>query len=326
MGYLKIIEPGFLTTIQDGGRYGYRSFGMPVSGAMDIYSHAAGNLLTGNEPGESSLEITLTGPVIEFTSRTMIAVTGADLNPMINGQPVEMWCSHIVGRKDRLSFGSLRSGARAYLAVAGGFNVPEIMGSSSTYLRGRLGGLDGRKLNAGDRVPMNMSVLLFRKKKKMPADIIPEWSKNVILHVLRGIDFDEFPSSTIETFTSSDFRVTNYADRMGMRLSGPALQHKGDADVISYPLAIGTIQVPGDGNPVIMLADSQTVGGYTQIANIISADIWRTGQLKPGNEVRFRMVSPETALDMFREFVGVLYGSFGIRTTHYTRDNNRKMI
>ena len=146
MSRLKILTPGFLTTVQDSGRYGYRNYGMPLSGAMDFFSHMTGNLLTGNSPGEASLEITLTGPEIEFSGRTNIAVTGAEMNPMINGVPIPMWQSINVGRKDRLTFHYPLTGSRAYLSVAGGIKVQHVMGSSSTYIRAKTGGCQGRRL------------------------------------------------------------------------------------------------------------------------------------------------------------------------------------
>lgn len=321
---MTIISPGFFTTIQDSGRYGYRSFGMPVSGAMDFFSHMAANLIVGNKPWQGALEVTLTGPVIEFSSRALIAITGAEMNPMINNHPVEMWSGLAVGKKDRLSFGSLDSGARVYISFAGGLDVPVVMGSSSTYLRGSIGGINGKRITEGDRIKINTPLLSYRKRNKLPVALIPEWTREVHLGILEGIDFSEFPDDTIETFLSSSFKVTNYSDRMGIRLSGPVLKHMASADVISYPIAPGTIQVPGDGNPVIMLADSQTVGGYTQIANIISADLWRTGQLKPWDEVRFKRCDNSEALKNLDVMIREIYSTFGIRKATSVTDYQLK--
>ncbi|MFO7575685.1 MAG: biotin-dependent carboxyltransferase family protein [Bacteroidales bacterium] len=312
MSSIKIISSGFFTTIQDGGRYGYRSFGMPVSGAMDFFSHMAGNLLVGNDPREASLECTIKGPEIRFSRRTMIAITGAEMDPMINGKPVEMWTSIIAGRRDKLSFGSITSGTRSYVSFAGGIDVPEIMGSRSTYIRGRLGGYMGRKLEENDRIKIFPAIILFRRKRRLPLSLIPEWRKETTLKIIKGVDYDMFSSETSELLLNSAFEVTNYSDRMGIRLSGPFLKHKHKADVISYPLVPGTIQVPGDGNPVIMLADSQTIGGYTQIANIITADIWKTGQLKPGDKVRFGLIEPDEAVRTLSALLNELFSTFGI--------------
>jgi antagonist of KipI len=301
MSFLKIIEPGFLTTVQDGGRPGYRGYGMPLSGAMDYFSHITGNLIVGNEPAQSSLEITLIGPVIEFSGSALIAVTGAETDTMINGKPIEMWCSVKVKRNDRLSFGSFDTGARVYLAVSGGLDVPLVMGSASTYLRGKIGGYGGRRLMAGDKISLNKSHLLFRKRRKLPLGMIPEWRKDVCLRVMHGLDFKTFSDEDTGLFFSSLYQVSNNSDRMGIRLSGPGLGVGSKADVISYPLAAGTIQVPGDGQPVIMLADSQTVGGYRQIGYIATADIWKTGQLKPGDRVNFTVIGYDDAVSALRE-------------------------
>jgi antagonist of KipI len=311
MKYLIINQPGFLTTVQDSGRFGYRSSGMPVSGAMDMYSCTVANLLTGNRPDDAVLEMTLTGPEIIFPGKMLIAVTGADMTPMVNGHPVRMWRSLKVTGGDRLTFGSLLSGARSYLAVSGGIDVPLVMGSRSTYLRGKIGGFMGRKLMAGDRVPVSPGITLFKKEQVLPLSLIPEWRSELTISIMPGVDFDQFTGGAAETLFKSEYKVTNNSDRMGIRLSGEPLMHTGKADVISYPLTKGTIQVPGDGQPVIMLSDSQTVGGYTQIANIIGADLYKTGQLKPGDSVRFKIVSYEKAIATSKDQLGELSNIFG---------------
>jgi antagonist of KipI len=313
MRYLTVHEAGFLTTIQDSGRCGYRAYGMPLSGAMDMYSFNIANLLAGNQSGEAALEVTLTGPVISFPGRMVIAITGADISPMINGRPVAMWKSIRVSRGDKLSFGSLVSGTRAYVAFSGGIRVPEVMGSRSTYIRGRIGGHMGRKLLADDKLPVHAGLPLFWKERKLPLSMIPEWRKEVTLSLLHGIDYDQFPAASHEILTGTEFRVTNNSDRMGIRLAGTPLLHKNGADVISYPIAPGTIQVPGDGQAVIMLSDSQTVGGYTQIAYIATADLYKTAQLKPGDIVRFSFISHEESLSAIREQTNELNGIFGMK-------------
>lgn len=311
MKYLKIVEAGFLTTVQDGGRYGFRGFGMPLSGAIDIYSYTLGNMIVGNDPDDASLEITLTGPAIKFPGRMTIAITGADMTPMINGKSVAMWRTLRVSRGDVLSFGLLVSGARSYVAISGGIKVPVVMGSRSTYLRGRLGGHLGRRLQAEDSVPVHPGLRLFSREVILPASMIPEWRKEVTLNLLPGVDYNEFPESSREILITDHFKVTNNSDRMGIRLSATPIKHSKGADVISYPLATGTIQVPGDGQAVIMLSDSQTVGGYRQIANIITADLFKAGQLKPGDTVRFRIVTHDEALSCLKEQTNEIYSIFG---------------
>jgi len=311
MKYLKIVEAGFLTTVQDVGRFGFRGFGMPLSGAMDIYSYTLGNLIVGNDYNDAALEVTLTGPVIRFPGRMTIAVTGADMTPMINGHPVAMWRTLNVSRGDLLSFGALISGARSYVAVSGGIRVPVVMGSRSTYLRGRLGGYNGRKLLAQDSVPVHSGLNLFAKKIVLPLSLIPEWRQEVTLNLLPGVDYDGFSDSSREILVNGHFKVTNNSDRMGIRLSGMPMKHNNGADVISYPLAPGTVQVPGDGQAVIMLSDSQTVGGYRQIANIATSDLFKAGQLRPGDTIRFRLITYDEALSCLTEQTTEICSIFG---------------
>lgn len=311
MKYLKIIEPGFLTSVQDEGRYGHRGSGMPMAGAMDIYSHQIANLLVGNNQNDATLEITLTGPVIRFPGRMQIAITGADMNPSVNGKPVMMWRSINVTRGDTLSFGSLKSGVRSYLSVTGGILESEIMGSRSTYLRGRLGGHMGRKLFPEDLIPVKPGISFFKKEIELPEQLIPKWSSEIILRLLPGVDYDQFTGEAKELLTSSEFKVTHNSDRMGIRLSSTVLKHIEKADVISYPIGPGTIQVPGDGQAVIMLSDSQTVGGYTQIASVISADLYKTGQLRPGDTIKFKLVSHDEALLFLKDHFNQLSSIFG---------------
>jgi len=310
MKYLKIVEPGFLTSVQDIGRYGYRGSGMPLAGAMDNYSYKIANLLVGNNPDSAVLEITLTGPVILIPGRMQIAITGADMNPSVNGKQVPMWKSINVSRGDKLSFGSLKSGVRSYLGVSGGVLVNEIMGSRSTYLRGRIGGYMGRKLFPEDKIPVKPGFGFFMKEKGLPDHLIPKWDNDVTLRILPGVDYDQFTDDAKEILTSTNFKVTNNSDRMGIRLAGTQLMHKEKADVISYPIGPGTIQVPGDGQAVIMLSDSQTVGGYTQIANVITADLYKTGQLRPGDSIRFSLISYDDALSYLKEHTGKLNSIF----------------
>jgi len=268
---------------------------MPLAGVMDDYSFRAANLLTSNSIDDAVLEMTLTGPKVLFPGRMQIAITGADMTPSINGQQIDMWKSIIVSRGDLLTFGSLKSGVRTYLSIAGGILEKVVMGSRSTYIRGRIGGHQGRKLYPGDLIPVNPGFTLFKKEVVFPISHIPKWHSERTLRILPGIDFEKFTDSAKEVLTKSEFKVTHNSDRMGIRLSGERITHKDKADVISYPVSPGTIQIPGDGQAVIMLSDCQTVGGYTQIANIISADIFKTGQLKSGDSIRFIIVSNEEA-------------------------------
>jgi antagonist of KipI len=291
----EVLEPGILTTIQDLGRYGFSQFGVPPSGALDTFSLRVGNLLVGNREEEACLEITLTRLRIKALREVVIAITGGNLSPALNGEPLEMWRTHLLVEGDAVVFKKVQAGCRAYLSVSGGFIVPRIMGSSSTYLSGNFGGLEGRKLRRGDilhtlDIPSPMDKLGFR----FPSDWIPSSEKEVFLRVIPGPQDHHFTEKGFQTFCSSSYQVTRQCDRMGVRLEGPKIERRSDVEesIISEGLISGAIQVPGDGKPIIILTELVT-GGYTKIAAIVSTDLPKVAQLKPGDQVRFKPISLE---------------------------------
>lgn len=300
----EVLEPGILTTIQDSGRFGFSQFGVPPSGASDTFSLRVGNLLVGNREEGAGLEITLMGLKIKALREVVIAITGGDLSPLLNEEPVEMWRTHLLVEGDVIHFKKVRTGCRAYLAVGGGFVVPKIMGSSSTYLSGNFGGFEGRALRRVDVLyvfdipsPLNKLGLRF------PSDWLPLWEKEeVLLKVIPGPQDHHFTEKGFQTFCSSSYRVTPQCDRMGIRLEGPKIERRSDVEesIISEGLISGAIQVPGDGKPIIILTELVT-GGYTKIATVISEDLQKAAQLKPGNHVRFKPVSIEEAHLLWRE-------------------------
>jgi antagonist of KipI len=299
----EVIEPGILTTIQDIGRYGFSQFGVPPSGALDTFSYRAANLLVGNKQGEASLETTIMGLKLKALREVVIAVTGGDLSPALNGEPLEMWRAHLLVEGDVVSFKKVRTGCRAYLAASGGLIVPKVMGSRATYLSGKFGGLDGRGLKKGDilftlDIPCSLSQLGFR----FPSDWIPQIDKEALLRVIPGPQDRHFTEKGFQTFSSSSYQVTPQCDRMGVRLEGPKIERRSDVEesIISEGLIPGAIQVPGDGQPIIILTELVT-GGYTKIATVISVDLPRVAQLKPGDRVRFAPVSVEEAHHFLRE-------------------------
>jgi antagonist of KipI len=294
-----IIESaGLLTTVQDTGRYGYQRYGMPVAGAMDIFSLQLANILAGNKPGDACLEATFTGPEITFTSAGAFAVCGADMTPCKNGMPVPVNRTIAVRRGDKLSFAGLNSGCRSYIAFAGGIDLPPVMGSRSTYLRAKLGGFDGRALRAGDELLLG-EISGKIAVKEVPGGLLPDYRSPHILRILPGPEISCFSRDSIWDFLNSAYTVTDQFDRMGYRLSGKPVKHETmKAGIISAGISPGTIQVPGNGQPIILMADRQTTGGYTRIADIISADLTIAAQMKPGDEVHFREVSPEKALQL----------------------------
>lgn len=300
----EVMSGGLLTTIQDLGRHGFLQYGVPTAGAMDEFALRIANLLVGNPENTAALEITLSGPTLNFRSPTLASVTGGDLSPQLNGKPVPMWESFTVKPGDILSFSGRRSGCRAYLALAGGIQVPEVMGSRSTYMRGKMGGMEGRALAAGDLLNGQAPVAgsLVKGGRRLPAAFVPNYTDEVILRVIPGPQEDFFPPESLALFSCSIYTMTADSDRMGYRLAGPIIRHKAGADIISDGLPLGAVQVPGHGNPIIMLADRQTTGGYAKIATVISADLPRLAQMLPGQRVRFRLLSPAEARQVYLGF------------------------
>jgi len=289
----EVLEPGILTTIQDLGRYGFSQFGVPPSGALDTFSFRIGNLLVGNREEEACLEITLMGLKIKALKEVVIAITGGNLSPALSGEPLDMWRTHLLVEGDILSFKKVRTGCRAYLTVGGGFVVPKIMGSCSTTLSGKFGGLQGRSLRRGDILhTLNISSSLNKLGLRFPMDWIPSPEKEVLLRVIPGPQDHHFTEKGFQTFCSSSYQVTPRCDRMGVRLDGPKIERRSDVEesIISEGLISGAIQVPGDGKPIIILTELVT-GGYTKIATIISTDLPGVAQLKPGDRVRFKPIS-----------------------------------
>ncbi|MGV8982089.1 5-oxoprolinase subunit C family protein [Clostridium sp.] len=304
MTIMKILKPGMYTTIQDEGRYNYQKSGMSVSGAMDQFSLKIANILVGNSSGEACLEATLMGPEIKFQGNALIAVTGANLVPMINSMVVEMWCGLNVREGDVLSFGTVKNGCRSYISIARGIDVPEVMGSKSTYVKGKVGGFQGRILKAGDELKIKASdENNFTDVLRLPTEFIPCYNKDNMVRVVMGPQDDYFTSEGTNTFLNCPYEVTNEADRMGYRLSGTKISHKVGADIISDGITMGSVQVPGHGAPIIMMADRQTTGGYTKIATVITPDINIVGQLKPGDSVRFKSIDIQEAHKVYREYM-----------------------
>jgi biotin-dependent carboxylase-like uncharacterized protein len=301
METFEVIQPGPLTTIQDLGRYGCQQYGVPPSGALDNYAFRIGNLLVGNEESAASLEITLFGCQIRVLQDTTVAVTGADLGATLNGNPISMWESIPVRRGDIISFPLPKSGCRAYLALTGGINVHLVMSSAATYTRAGIGGLEGRALRKGDILQTGKPVPA-PKRARVPSEYIPLYQQQIELRVILGPQDNCFTEDGIRTFLQSEYTVSTQADRMGFRLEGPKIQHRETADIISDGIPLGAVQVPGDGLPIILLADRQTTGGYTKIATAISVDISKLAQAKPDDKVRFRQVSEDEALIALQEY------------------------
>lgn len=303
MGTIEVIESGIFTTVQDKGRYGYQRYGVPVSGALDQFAIRVGNLLVGNDENDAGLEIAFLGPRLRFLHDSIIAITGGDLGPMVNEAPVPAWEPIAMSRDSILSFKGPHDGIRSYLCVEGGINVPLVLGSRSTFTRSQLGGFEGRPLLPGDKIPVADTAHATARvgARKLAPDKIPHYGKDHILRVIMGPQDDAFARAGIETFLSSSFTVTPMFDRMGYRLEGPVIEHKQGADIVSDGTPIGSVQVAGNGLPIVLLADCGTTGGYTKIATVISVDLPKIGQAQPGDTVTFRAISLQEAHRALRE-------------------------
>lgn len=295
---LEILDPGFFTTVQDGGRVGWARTGVPPSGPMDWAAFAAANTLVGNPPDAAGLEITLSGPMLRFSSEGLIAVCGAEFALRVGALPVPMWHAVYVRAGRTVTFGPRRSGARAYLAIAGGVALPPFLGSQSTYVQGEFGGLDGRALRAGDQLPLGPSPVrhpALRAGRVWPADRRPPYAPSPTLRVILGPQDDHFTEVGLTAFLNDPYTVTPESDRMGYRLSGPVVSHADLAGMTSDGVVMGSVQIPPDGQPIVMMADHQTTGGYPKIATVIRADLPLLAQCLPGDRVHFRAVSLEEA-------------------------------
>lgn len=300
---IRVVRPGLLTTVQDLGRFGFQRFGMPVSGAMDAVALRLANRLVGNADEAAGLEITVQGPELLFERAAVIALAGADLSPAINQIPVPLWTALEVGSGSTLSFGTRRTGARTYLAVAGGIDVPVVLGSRATHLASRTGGFAGRALASGDILlggpPSPESSRSIGRT--VPSSVRPPYSANPSLRVILGPQADHFSTEAVETLLRSRYTLTPQSDRMGYRLSGPPLVHIGSPDLISDATPRGALQVPADQQPILLMADCQTTGGYPKIAVVITADLPLAAQLLPGDTVGFALVELREAQALARE-------------------------
>ncbi|MGM9584375.1 MAG: biotin-dependent carboxyltransferase family protein [Faecousia sp.] len=298
---MTILSPGPLSTIQDVGRFGAMGMGFSPGGVMDSRSMQLANLLVGNAAGVGVVEMTMAGLTARFDCDCVIALTGADMCARLEEQMVKRYQAISVHAGDTLRMQTAQHGMRAYLAVAGGFDLPTVMGSMSTNLKCRLGGFHGRKLQRGDVLPLNQSLSLNEPGKCLP--IPGEYPEEVKLRVLLGPQEDAFTQQGLFTFLNETYTVTDQADRMGIRLSGAKIDSKSGVDIISDGIATGSIQIPASGTPIIMMADRQTTGGYAKIATVISADLPIAAQVRPGTQIRFAQVTEQEAVRLRREAV-----------------------
>lgn len=314
---ISVLNPGLQSTIQDFGRHGYQKYGVIVSGAMDSYAMRLANIAVGNNENEGVLEITMIGPSLELEMGTLISITGGNISPTINGKKIPMGRPVYIKEDCVLNFGACLAGCRSYLAIAGGFDVPEVMESKSTYLRAQFGGFNGRTLKKGDILNIGAkSVAAIKIIKKLQeinqkgefvatswyvGDSTAENINSTIIRVFKDRQFDNISDESINKFFNSEFNVDNKSDRMGYRLCGEKIELKERLEMISEEVSIGTIQIPPDGNPIILLADRQTTGGYPKLAHVASVDIQKIVQLKPNSKIKFKQITLKEAERLYFE-------------------------
>ncbi len=291
---IAIVDPGPLTTVQDLGRFGQLRFGIPPSGPLDRPALVLANRLVGNADGAAALECTLGGPRFEVGTTVAMAVTGADVAVSVNGEAAPTWTTVPLKSGDVVKIGMARSGVRSYVAFAGGIDVPVVLGSRATYVRGRLGGVEGRALKKGDRLSL-LSGPASPARRRLKPEAVPVAAADTELRVVLGPQDDRFTAEGLATFLRSAYEMQPQSDRMGARLRGPVIAHRAGHDIISDGIALGSVQVTGDGMPIVLLVDRQSTGGYTKIATVCSFDVSRLAQVKPGHRVHFRAVTVDEA-------------------------------
>jgi biotin-dependent carboxylase-like uncharacterized protein len=274
-------------------------YGIPPSGPVDRFAFVLANRLLGNPDTAAALECTLMGPRFELTAAGAIAVTGADMPVTVNGQDAPGWATIAVKSGDVVKLGAARTGVRSYVGFAGGLDVPLVLGSRATYLRGRIGGLQGRALRKGDELAILPSGPV--KPRRIARRHIPDYTGEPTVRAVLGPQADRFTQEGLRALFGGRYEVLPQSDRMGSRLRGPQIEHARGHDIISDGIALGSIQVPGDGQPIVLLVDRQSTGGYTKAATICSSDIWRVGQARPGQWLRFQSIDVEEAHRLLRE-------------------------
>ena len=317
---IDVVRPGLMSSIQDLGRVGWRKFGVIGGGAMDTLALRIANLLVDNEPAEAAIEVTLVGPTLRFLKDSLIAIAGGNLSPQVDDfsgwADVPMWRPVWIRAGGLLRFGNAVAGCRTYIAIAGGIDVPEILGSRSTYFQAKLGGLDGRALRAGDRLATKtISPTAARLAASLAGEagwnslVATRWhadphlassSEGPTVRVTAGRHFNHFPEPERERFFSTEFEITANSDRMGYRLAGPPIQLATRREFLSEGMLPGTIQVPNNGQPIVMMADCPVTGGYPKIAQVAIVDLPVLAQLRPGSKVRFERISVTEAAGLYR--------------------------
>ncbi|ASM35252.1 allophanate hydrolase subunit 2 [Campylobacter sputorum subsp. bubulus] len=303
---IRIKNAGLLSSIQDFGRIGFKKFGMPTAGVMDKFAYVVSQFLVQNDEFDGVIETTIVGVEIEFFEDMIICVTGAQNELFINGDKKELWKAHLVNQGDVLLLKNATNGARNYIAFSKKMSLKKINSSLSTYLKSNIGGFHGRALQNDDEIEFEQNYKIY-KPINLPKNFIPLYKQKESIKVVLGPEKDAFSDKGIYTFLNSTYNITQSCDRMGYRLSGEKIEHKNGADIISNAVFFGSIQVPNSGEPIILMADAQTTGGYTKIATILPSELPKVGQLKGGDKISFVEVSNEEAQDIEIKYQKYIY-------------------
>jgi len=309
---VEVIKPGLAVSVQDLGRPGYYHIGIPVSGAMDRFALRAANLLVGNDEGAAALEAAFMGPELRFDAPAIVAVTGAELPPKVDGAVRPTWTAFAVRAGQVLSFDHLKQGARAYIAVAGGIDVPVVLGSRSTYTLGALGGMEGRTLRAGDVLPVGAAGTDGREGRSLPMEARPQYEPVVTLRMVRGLYDFRVTDEALERFFADTWKVAPEADRIGYRFRGgrpldfvprtpPFGAGSDPSNIVDSCYPYGSVQIPGGTEPIVLHRDAVSGGGYFMIGTVISADMDRIGQMQPHTQARFVPVTLDQAIEARHE-------------------------
>ncbi len=303
---LEILTPGLSTAVQDRGRFGYYRYGIPQGGSMDQFAAMLANRLVGNTAEEALLECTYLGPKIRVDARTILAVTGAPVEVQVNGTPVEQNARLELQPGDELGFGVLKGGSKFFIAVAGGIDVPQVLGSRSTYPIGKMGGFEGRALQAGDVVPVgDAAAETLPRLDRAPEEFIPSFDRDVTVRIMLGLYDHKLTEEGLQNLTEAEWTLTPVADRMGLRFDGPGAPWKDEeqpfgagqdpSNITDAGYAVGSIQIPGGTQPIVLHRDGVSGGGYAQAGTVISADMDLFARMSPGTKVRFRPVDMDEA-------------------------------
>jgi antagonist of KipI len=313
---IRVIRPGLFTTVQDSGRWGWQRYGVAVGGPMDRRSHRIANLLVGNTDLDAALEIAVQGPRLHFERESVVAVCGGQMSVTVDKHPIPMWRPVYLPTNSVVDCGTIDLGCRAYLAVAGGFDVPVVLGSRSTYVAAELGGVAGRALKSGDALTTgepgptsqnSIDALRPPANGRVPqstnwcaASVFDHSLQSGVIRVIPGVEFDRLSSESQQAIFQSEFEITARSNRMGFRLCGPAMGTDLTSELISEGVAMGTVQLPPDGQLIVLMADCATTGGYPKVAHVVSVDLPQLAQCRPGTKLRFEKVDLESAHHLCR--------------------------